>query len=668
MTGIKSWKGILKWGGLAALFLFTLLVGWTAFRAADFIHDITQKEGSTRLGRELVIEGPLTIKWRWLTPYIHAEQVKLANAPGFKEPYMLEIGTLDFDIAIWKLLYGRTELSTLTIDNLHLVLDKNKDTQANWDLPFFSSSQTASEQIIPDNRYNFPVIGTLKITNSSIIYRDIPKALDLQLTLDTAQSESGDEQQLKLTGTGTLQKQTFKIEAIGGSIDNLRDTSREYPLDLDIQMGPTKVALKGTFADPVKMTGINATLNLNGNSMADLFYLTAIPLPPTPPYHLAGSLKKEGDIWSYNDFSGKVGDSDLAGHLAYNTGGDRGYLTAELNSKTTDIDDLGGFIGMAPDPGETAAPEQERQAAKEAASPKLFPDVPINLERLRASDLDVKLNVEKLNAPGLPFNGLKVRFLLEQGLLKMDPMFLSLANGIAEGNLTLDGRKDIPNVKTNLDLKKLRLSRFFEGTPFAEESKGYIGGHIELAGQGKSLADVMGGSDGRIVMVMDGGRISLLLVEAADIDIAEATPLFLGEDKSTQIYCGVADFKVTDGILYSQLFVLDTSDTNLQGRVDIDLLKETIDAQLDAESKDSSLLALQSPIIISGRLKDPSIGLEPVESGIRAAGAAVLGAVLTPFAAVIPFIEVGVGKDSNCKALIARAEKSAGKPIEDKPR
>ena len=114
---------------------------------------------------------------------------------------------------------------------------------------------------------------------------------------------------------------------------------------------------------------------------------------------------------------------------------------------------------MAPSvgPGETAAPEQKQQARKEQASPRLLPDTPVDLGRLRAADMDVTLKIDKLDAPNLPFNGMDVRFDLKEGILKINPMKLVLADGTASGNLTFDGRKDIPHAVMSLDLKKLKL-------------------------------------------------------------------------------------------------------------------------------------------------------------------------------------------------------------------
>jgi uncharacterized protein involved in outer membrane biogenesis len=97
----------------------------------------------------------------------------------------------------------------------------------------------------------------------------------------------------------------------------LRNNASPYPLTFNIRMGSTLVNVEGTFADPVQMTGVNAHLGLRGDNLADLFYLTGIPLPPTPPYQLSGHLQKQNGIWGFHNFQGRVGDSDLSGELTW---------------------------------------------------------------------------------------------------------------------------------------------------------------------------------------------------------------------------------------------------------------------------------------------------------------------------------------------------------------
>lgn len=660
----------LAWAcGILAGFLLVVIL-FAMFFPMTFLGSFLGDEGSRRLSREFSIDGPVNISWSWPAPRVHMEKIRLANMPDSEDPDMLTIAAADIRIRIPSLLIGRLDLPEVRIDRPRLVLEKRDQDHKNWDFPALSGGGKVAAATVPNSRHHFPMIGRLRIRDGALLYRDKTKDMEVELQLDTGQARgTEDDADFRVTGHGTLQKKKFELHARGGSLQMLRDSGKDYPLDLAVTMGATKLALQGTFRDPIKIRGIDSTLNLSGNNMADLFYLTGIPLPPTPPYKLAGALGKEGKIWSFKEFKGKVGDSDLSGSAVYDLTGEKGFLKADLASHVLDMDDMGGFIGLNPGtgPGETASPKQKAQAKEKEAEAHVFPDVPINLDRLRSTNMDVTLAADTLHAPGWPLKGGKVRFDLKDGLLKLDPLELVLADGTVGGDVVLDGRKDVPDVHMNLDIRRLSLDRFFDKTRFDGMSAGHFGGHIDLSGQGRSLASVLGSSDGRTVFLMSGGQISLLLIEATDIDISEAAPLLLGDDKSTAIRCGVADFKVTDGLLRSQAVVLDTEDTNLEGKAVVNLRNETLDATLKAHAKDKSLFAGQVPVRVTGTIKHPAVGIEPVEASARGAAAVALGVVLTPLAAVIPFIEPGLGKDSDCGALLATAEAHATEPAAGGP-
>lgn len=662
-------RRLIKGTGAGFLLLAFAVLAIVLFFPAGKLGSWLGKSGSDRFGREFAIEGPLAIDWHWTTPVIRAQDIRLANREGAPEPDMLRIEAAEIAVKIWPLLIGRIELPHVTLTRPQLVLEQiDKDT-ANWDLPAASEGKAVEEAVVPEERSEFPVIGLLEIHEGTLKYRNAPRGLELDLSLDTAVGEGGAERRFTVSGTGSLEGRAFNLNARGGSLEMLRESEKPWPLAADLTMGATRVRASGTFTDPLQLRGIDVNLQVEGNNLADLFYLTGVPLPLSPPYRLAGRMVREKTVWSSDHFEGVVGDSDLSGNFAYDTKGEPNFLKAELHSKLLDLDDLGGLLGFTPGTGEgeTAAPEQQEEAQRRERAPRLLPDVPINLERLRAANLDVLFRAEQIEAPGWPFKGMDSRILLENGLLRFDPLHFDLADGSGAGMIVLDGRTDTPGVSARLDLRRISLGRFFDGTRFAETTQGHFGSHIELEGQGLSLAEVLGVSDGQVVATMSGGRISLLLLEAADIDIAEAAPLLLGDDASAYIRCGVADFAVRDGVLRSNVFVLDTTDTNIQADVTLDLQNEIIDARAQAHTKDPSILAVQSPILITGRLKSPDIGLDPAEAGARAGAAALLGAVLTPLAALIPFIELGLGEDSECGALIEQARASAARPIESQP-
>ena len=100
--------------------------------------------------------------------------------------------------------------------------------------------------------------------------------------------------------------------------------------------------------------------------------------------------------------------------------------------------------------------------------------------------------------------------------------------------------------------------------------------------------------------------------------------------------------------------MLDTRHTNLTGTGQINFMTETLDLKFAAKPKDNSLLALRGPILVNGQFGALAVRPDLKSVAVRGGAATVLGVVATPFAALIPFVELGNAKDTDCAPLVAR--------------
>lgn len=132
----------------------------------------------------------------------------------------------------------------------------------------------------------------------------------------------------------------------------------------------------------------------------------------------------------------------------------------------------------------------------------------------------------------------------------------------------------------------------------------------------------------------------------------------LSGDRNVPIRCAVASFDAKHGVLDTKALVFDTTDTNVLGEGTINLADESLAMTIRPQPKQQSILSLRTPLHVTGTLRHPSVGLN---KGVLAArGGAALGlAILNPLAALVPLIETGPGKDSDCAQLIASVRKQA---------
>jgi hypothetical protein len=163
-------------------------------------------------------------------------------------------------------------------------------------------------------------------------------------------------------------------------------------------------------------------------------------------------------------------------------------------------------------------------------------------------------------------------------------------------------------------------------------------------------------ADGTITLVMPKGQIRQAFAELLGINAGKGLTLLLSDDpRKTELRCAVADFKVKGGLATAQTLVIDTGVVISHGKGTVNLDTERMDLVLDGDSKKPRLLKLWSPITLKGPLSAPKPGVQAGSLAAQGGLALGLGALLSPLAVILPFVDPGLAKDADCAALVASA-------------
>jgi uncharacterized protein involved in outer membrane biogenesis len=640
----KIWSGI--------VFTLVLIIGvviatwdWNWFKP------MIERQASTATGLDVRIDGSLGVNWSW-TPEFDIPAITVAN-PDWKGPenekQLAKIDDLLIGIDLEKLLGGKLALTKIIITRPDLTLRKVSASEENW--------AVAKKEDKPAKRSSIPEIGLLQIKDGVLDYKDAVKNIDMKGTISTVEGDANQEVGankvgFKLTGKGKIQQDPLEIKAEGGPLMNLGSTSKPYPISIDITVEKTRLQLNGSIVDPVKLTGVDASLELQGPSAGDLFPLLNVPAPETPPYHIKGHLRHEGDVWIYENFDGTVGSSDLGGSLSVDTSQPKLFIKGELDSKKLDFVDIGPLIGIPPE-SKAATDEQRKEAANYHASTHVLPDAKLELGKVRSVNADVEWKVASVLAPGLPLDKVDLHVKLQDGILDLDPLDIGVAGGRVNSRIRIDARQDQVVTDYDIRLSSFQLAQFLDKAGLQGKGQGSIGGRIQLHAPGNSVRESLGNSNGTVGVVMSKGSISDLALALIGIDIGDALRIELTQDKLIPIRCVAASFDVNDGLMKPQVFVIDTDSTLVKGSGDINLKDEALNLQLTASQKSPTLLAAPTPIDIDGTFKHPEFGLDTKVLIERGAAAVALGALLTPVGSLLAFIDPGLAKDSDCAKELA---------------
>ena len=581
---------------------------------------------------------------------VSADRVRFGNASWSKRGDMARAERIVVDLELWPALLHRDfRIARLRMNRPDVLLETGPGGKGNW----VFGDQTANAQA----RF-----GDLWIENGRLRFFDPANKTDIDIEVASEAAKiPGEGAPILAQGSGRWRGNPFTLQGRGESPLELRDAERPYRIDATASAGTTHAHAVGTLLDPLRFRDFDLRLALRGQDLGDLYPLLGIAIPPTPPYRLDGRLTRTihgpaSSTWRYDGFTGVGGDSDLAGYAHVTTGGERPYLRADLRSKRLDFDDLAGFVGAAPKAGggESTNPELAAQAAKQAASPRLLPDTPYRLDKLRAMDADVRLRAGRINTQKIPLDDIDAHLSLENGLLRLDPLDFGIAGGDIRSNIRMDARESAIRTRADVAARGLDLAKLLPEVRLGKTAIGKVGGDIAVTGTGNSIARILGSADGDARMQMGEGRISKLLMEYAGLDLAGVLRIKLTHDRQIPIRCMAADFAVKDGVMTARNLTFDSAETRLEGSGTIDLRNETLDLTVRPRTKGFSPLSLRSPLYVRGSFKQPRFTPDYARMGLRAGAAVALATVAAPAAALLATSDLGQGRNAPCSPAPAK--------------
>jgi uncharacterized protein involved in outer membrane biogenesis len=617
---------------------------------------------SARLHRPFAINGKLVVTWthddqpgwRGYVPWPHVDMqdVTLANPDAMRAAAganLMSVDRIAFSVDPTALLDRQIKLPALVLDHPQANLVRNAGGDNNWTINLDSAPSVwklALHKIV--------------INDGHVDLQDDTQKLTAHAGFDTLDDGGPEGYGLVWTVDGNFNKAEVKGQGKAGGMQSF-ERAVPYPIEAAMRVGKTSVDLKGTLTKPTDLAALDLHMKLSGGSMADLFPLTGITLPNTPPFatqgHLTGSIDKRGGVWEYDHFTGRVGDSDLSGSMHYESAGEHGrprpLLEGTLVSNLLRFKDLGPIVG-ADQPRKTG--KVETTDGKVVATGKVLPEASFKFDRWRAIDADVSFTGRKIiKDEKLPLDNLVTHIVLRDGTLSLLPLQFGVADGRLTSNIKLNGNGNMIKADMDVSARHLKLNKLMPDFKPMQTSFGEVNGDAKLSSSGNSVATLLGASNGEIKLLVNQGSVSKLLLEESGLNVVNIVMVKLFGDSQVKLNCVAGDFVVTHGLMETQNFLVDTDATRIGVTGKVDLAKELLDLKVQPENKKFRLVSLRTPVYVGGTFADPSVDIDRGRLALRTGGAVALG-VLTPVAAFLPLVDVGPGKDSDCAVAMREAE------------
>jgi uncharacterized protein involved in outer membrane biogenesis len=643
-------------------------------------------KASSALNRPFAINGNLGVDWRretdqggwraWIPwPHISAENIEIGNPQWASNPRFVHLDRVQLRISPLALLGKQVYIPRIDLTKPEANLQRLADGRNTW--TFDQGDKDKKDPNEQPSAWTVE-IGTIGFDAGRVAYDDdIVQAhvkttitsLDAPIAYADLVGQAGNQRQrdnikqtqalqFGWTVTGRYKGQPVDGNGKIGGLLALHDPDAPFPIQADVRAGATHLNVFGTLTEPLKLGALDLRLKLSGQSLAQLYRLTGVTLPETAPYSTDGHLTvvlndPAGSRFQYEDFSGKVGQSDLYGSLQFVGGKPRAKLTGELTSNQLLFADLAPLIGA-----DSAEQKQARGEENKQPADKALPVSEFRTDRWRAMDADVKFTGKRIvqNA-SLPLSDLYLHLKLTDGVLLVDPLRFGAAGGALNSTVRLEGNKSPMPARLDLHIRGVKLKQLFPTVEAMRDSFGELNGDATMAGTGNSIAALLGSSNGELKVLMNDGSISRSLMEIAGLNVGNYLVSRLFGDDEVAINCAASDLQVKNGLMKTRVFVFDTDNALIQVDGTVNLANEQIDLSIEPHSKGYRIFSLRSPLYVRGTLKDPSPGVKALPLAARGAAAALLATFAAPAAGLLALVAPSSGQESQCTPLLEQMKR-----------
>ncbi len=524
-----TWAGFFRWTGITLLALIAAAIIVLYFLDWNQMRGPIGRYASARMGREVRIDGDLKVSlFRW-QPHVEVGGLFIGNPAWVGKPEGASVTKASFEFRLVPAIFGNLKLPLVELDRPNALVVRDPQGRTNWD----------GDPKGPAAAWHIPPINRFMVKDGHLEIDDQVRKLKFLGTISSQEVVGApDDNAFQLKGEGTLNGNKFLADVHGGPLIHV-DQNKPYAFAANVLAGDTKAVMSGSITHPFQLDQFVATVDFSGKSLSDLYDLTGLPLPRTPPYHITTHVTRNADTYRLRQLTGMLGGSGLQGDLLVDVAGTKPFLSGVLKSRSLDLSDLGELIG-----GGKSNPTQAAY---------LLPDTELHVERLNQMDADISYSVDAIRSEDLPLRGLSTHIALKNGVLDLQPLSFAFPQGKLTGSVKIDAHNpDLPVTTVDARLTGIEIANFIKGAE--KPVSGQVEARAVLTGKGNSAHKVGATANDTFTTVIPNGHIRESLANWMGINVLNAL-LLSGDDANTNVRCAVAHFSAKDGVLISQQFV-----------------------------------------------------------------------------------------------------------------
>ncbi len=439
-------------------------------------------------------------------------------------------------------------------------------------------------------------------------HRDINSGETLVISIVEAKMAGTPMGKITLDLLGELGKHPLSMSIeLEGKRGQKGRTNDKYFVRQKVTVVDTSLEVTGMIVLPYTGKDLSLQCIISGNDLSSLNILSNIDLPQVGPYTLEGLVEVVEEGYRLQNLKFETGASTLTGNMSLNTLSTPFNVEMNLYSTSIQLDDFKN-IWMSTDKIAHAGVEQIEK--KES-------DIPVDNKLKYLTDQEI---LEKYNGllsltvdevlGGETYLG-KGHLAIQQkdGRLEVSPFKIHSPQGNIDISLSLAPAENERDYVLKIDVADLKygfIARWFKEGSRAE---GQLSMHVSLASKSPDFKSIMANGSGKLDILVqpleqDAGSIDLWAV-----NFISYLTSFLFPDEDSKVNCAAGKFILEDGVLSQDSFLIDTSQIQVQGKINVDFKTQLITGELVPKAKTAQFLSLATPVEVKGKISDFDVGV-----------------------------------------------------------
>jgi uncharacterized protein involved in outer membrane biogenesis len=288
------------------------------------------------------------------------------------------------------------------------------------------------------------------------------------------------------------------------------------------------------------------------------------------------------------------------------------------------------------------AESQKQKQQKPEKKPKdvyFFSRSPIAFDKLHDINLDLKVDIDKVEGTEYKVDTIDMNIVLNNGVLGIAPANFKYSNGQLDARLSITAdtppRFKLKMTGDNVDLNGLMLQAL---APSPIEGNMNIS--LDLSTSGRTSHELASNLDGKIGITLENGLLRRSrYIDAMFLDLIDWLFTFGLTKNETKFDCAIATYTIKQGMLNTDILYLDGPKLTVRGEGTVDLNSEKVDVIVNLEKK-KFLMNSRVPIHIWGTLPKPVVMPIPYKQAV----VSVSSYIFAPFISIPAETLGSVGK------------------------